>query len=541
MNQRIRWLYPVLLFTVVSVISAQGAPEQINIAVRDLSARLGRQIYLTSMDEWRWEQRRFPDTSLGCPAPGQIYQQIQTVGYIFTLVYRGTTYDYRVSQDGLIVILCQNATPATLIAPFIPGAPYSNPLCPAPEAGKQPYMRNRVIPGIMARVDASTPHRLREAPSLNAAVKTEMPGFSSFKILGGPACADEIVWWQIDYSGQTGWTAEGLGGEYYIEPLPPTPLPTRQVVYTSNATQVRLLAQVQGNFLPEMSWSPTGEFLALIGAIGSDTLWLYDPARLDLPAFQITQDDRMFSVDFHPNGNQVLFGTTDGEAHLWNIRAHTPVPEAMLLKTHERSTVVDIYPGGTRFAAAGVNAQTSVNIDRSNAIVIWDFQTVSQVVVISGHPAPVIDLDFSPDGNWLASADSLGNVIITNVPQPDSRVVLNGIGARAVAFSLNSQFLVAGKSNGVVDLLNPATGAVIASLSGHSGGVNGVSFTPDSTILASVSDDGTLRLWSTQTDVNVAVLEVGQRSGKDVAFNPAGNLIAVAGEDYTVRFFGVTQ
>ncbi|MCU0513998.1 MAG: WD40 repeat domain-containing protein [Anaerolineae bacterium] len=537
---KVRGIVVALLLWAALTVAGQGAPEQIFIAVRDLSARLGRDVLLTDMDEWRWEQQRFPDTSLGCPAAGQVYQQVPTVGYLFTLVYRGTTYDYRVSVDGLIVTLCQNTTPATPVVPFTPGAPYSNPLCPAPEAGKKPFMRNRLLPGMEARVDANTPHRLRDAAALTGGVLLEMPGFAPFRVVGGPTCADEIVWWQVDYNGTVGWTAEGLDGDYYIEPLPPpAELPARQVIYATNAGQVALLAQTQGNLLPVLSWSPTGEFIALPGGVGSDAIWLYDPARLTQPPFQVAGEERLLSLAFHPNGNQVLLGTTEGGAHLWNIRATTPIAEALYLKTHERNTIVALYPDGTRFAAAGVNAQTTVDVDRAHAIVIWSLQTVSQVVVLPGHTAPVIDLAFSPDGSWLASADSSGNVMITNVAQPATRVMVNGGGVRTLAFSGNSQFIAAGKASGSIDLLNPATGAVISTLNGHLGSVNGVAFSPDSTLLASVSSDGTLRLWSTQDDRNVGVIEVGERGGRDVVFNPAGNLLVVAGDDNRVRFYGI--
>src|SRR5688500_2139555 len=91
----------------VSMLAAQGGPEPINAAVADLSARVGRTISLGNLDQWNWEQRLFADTSLDCPAAGQTYAQVQTAGYIFTMVYQGITYKYHVSSDQAIVVLCQ--------------------------------------------------------------------------------------------------------------------------------------------------------------------------------------------------------------------------------------------------------------------------------------------------------------------------------------------------------------------------------------------------------------------------------------------------
>jgi hypothetical protein len=50
-----------------------------------------------------------------------------------------------------------------------------------------------------------------------------LPG-ETFSILDGPICVDSIAWWKVEYDGQNGhlvgWTAEGEGADYYLEPIP---------------------------------------------------------------------------------------------------------------------------------------------------------------------------------------------------------------------------------------------------------------------------------------------------------------------------------
>jgi hypothetical protein len=48
-------------------------------------------------------------------------------------------------------------------------------------------------------------------------------------VLEGPACADEINWWRVEYDGQTGWIAEAADGEYFVAPG----LSTREIDLTS--------------------------------------------------------------------------------------------------------------------------------------------------------------------------------------------------------------------------------------------------------------------------------------------------------------------
>lgn len=51
------------------------------------------------------EQQEFPDASLGCPQPDQMYAQVVTSGYKVVLEAQGQTYDYRL-DEGETVIQC---------------------------------------------------------------------------------------------------------------------------------------------------------------------------------------------------------------------------------------------------------------------------------------------------------------------------------------------------------------------------------------------------------------------------------------------------
>ncbi len=74
----------------------------------------------------------------------------------------------------------------------------------------------RVSIGSQARVvPAMGGLNLRQTP--NGTVLTTLSGGDTFNIIGGPICADNLYWWQVDRSGTIGWLAEG-SSSYYIEP-----------------------------------------------------------------------------------------------------------------------------------------------------------------------------------------------------------------------------------------------------------------------------------------------------------------------------------
>jgi hypothetical protein len=75
----------------------------------------------------------------------------------------------------------------------------------------------------MARVVMTTPLNVRQQPN-GAKIATYEPG-TTFNIIAGFACVDDLYWWQIERNGTVGWVAEALPGEYLIEPYagPMTP------------------------------------------------------------------------------------------------------------------------------------------------------------------------------------------------------------------------------------------------------------------------------------------------------------------------------
>ena len=85
-----------------------GPPVLIESAKADLAQRLSiptSQIKVIETKEVVW-----PDASLGCPQPGNVYAQILTPGYLVTLEYAGDEYEYHAGIHG-DTLYCENPTP----------------------------------------------------------------------------------------------------------------------------------------------------------------------------------------------------------------------------------------------------------------------------------------------------------------------------------------------------------------------------------------------------------------------------------------------
>jgi hypothetical protein len=535
-----RLLLVIAVLWLATLTLAQGLPSQVDAALRDLSSRVGREITLTNnaLSNWQWGQETFNDASLGCPTAGEAYAEVITAGYVFMLEYAGVIYEYHVNQDGTNVRLCSQTSTGEPTATPPLEEQFSNPLCPAPTEQSGAYARSYVRPEISAIGTLST-NRVRQTASTDAAIITEIPNGAVFIVTTGPECDEEgIVWWQVDYDGIVGWTAESQGTERFIVPQPPTALPER-VVIAADSPQLALLSTIEANILPVMAWSQNG-LLAVPGGVGANGVFVYSMSDLSQP-FIIERDETITALDFIPNNQQVLVGTEAGSIHIWNIitTVDTPFVESLFLQTHAADIyAVAAHPSTTIFASAGFEAATHADINRANAVVLANYDTVAQERVFE-QPAPVNELEFAPDGTALAAVDDAGALHVWNTATGTATVPQENSGFTSVDFSRNGQFIAVGGQDGSITLFDAATVTPVSRLTGHLREVTSVSFSPDSSLIVSVSVDGTLRLWNTQSDENLAVVELGDIGVLDVAFSPDGTLIAVTLEPNKIVLYGV--
>ena len=81
-------------------LTAPSLPEGANLAIADLAKRLD--ITADQIEAVRVESVEWPDTSLGCPQPGQAYAQVITPGQIVVLSANGQEYEYHTGGDQIV-------------------------------------------------------------------------------------------------------------------------------------------------------------------------------------------------------------------------------------------------------------------------------------------------------------------------------------------------------------------------------------------------------------------------------------------------------
>nr|WP_163660030.1 TIR domain-containing protein [Adonisia turfae] len=379
-------------------------------------------------------------------------------------------------------------------------------------------------------------------------------------------------------------------------------------------------------------FGPQDDVLATGGADGIVRLWLRDKG-VQIEAFE-GHEDEISSLAFSPKATlgyaSVLASASDsGDIRLWNIDSPiqplphnsdvydvTLRPDGRMIASGGRKTVrvwrpdgtprfhiafgqdskvlaVDYSPDGRILAAGGSNGQ----------IRLWkpDFDTEKPIQVLDAHSDPmdeessseeVLDLAFSPDGQWLASVGTdrtlklwrfEGEQLYRYVTLEHSNDVTG------VAFSQNNQQLVtstraesdavgrgiylwqmpkkgilgekpklqllteekhegsvltvaiqpakdgiiaSGGKDGKINLWS-ASGELIRTLNEHTDPVTKVSFSGDGLFLASSSQDGSVRLWTAQGDL-ISVLERHKRAVSSVEFAPKNSDLSPNGNEFIV-------
>ncbi len=176
----------------------------------------------------------------------------------------------RINSRSLILLI----TIIVMALPAVPQVSHAQGDCgsaPAPRLAVDGYGRVSYTSGL--------PLNVRDAPTIDGARIAQIAEGIGFLVLEGPVCADNIHWWRIQAGLTVGWAAEGLDGEYFVEPVLPTavPTPAQTTPEPGPAFNDFTLSPIQ----------PAQPFVAFDWAALAESYWgddLPDPTAITLPA-----------------------------------------------------------------------------------------------------------------------------------------------------------------------------------------------------------------------------------------------------------------
>jgi WD40 repeat protein len=235
------------------------------------------------------------------------------------------------------------------------------------------------------------------------------------------------------------------------------------------------------------------------------------------------------AVAFSPDNKTIVVGDYSGKIDLYAAAT------GVLIKTFKplASAVweLDFNPIGTQFASASF--YTGMHLwNVSSKDPVWNYGERDRLRVLS--------VKYHPDGKTIAFGTLAKGVLILNA-QTGQPIKTLPIAAPVgdVAFSPDGQWLAAGSDDNQIRVWRTSDYELEKTLTGHIHYVNGVAFNPDGQWLVSGSHDKTVGLWDTQNGQLIKLLDGHENEVLRVAVDSAGTRIASSSWDGTIRLWGI--
>ncbi len=286
-----------------------------------------------------------------------------------------------------------------------------------------------------------------------------------------------------------------------------------------------------------VAFSPDGKQVLTGSADRTAILW--DTATGKVIRQFVGHTDEVWSVAFSPDGKRVIAGCFDDTAFLWDVATGERIRQ---FKCDDRDIVrfVVFSPDGKYVVARTLNKSIAL---------LWDVATGKEIrrwSARNGDPeainytGPANSVAFSPDGRHVLTGhdDKIARLWDVATGKEVRRFTGHKHGAvLSVAFSRDGKQVLTGSEDQTACLWDTATGKVIRQLTGHMSFVTSVGFSPDSKVVLTLGDDKTARLWDVATGKEVRRF-TGHKDGVvSAAFSRDGKQVLTGGNDDIARLW----
>ncbi|MCW5516167.1 eIF2A-related protein [Muriicola sp. Z0-33] len=283
------------------------------------------------------------------------------------------------------------------------------------------------------------------------------------------------------------------------------------------------------NFIQSVAFSPDGQNI-LTGSLENDAhLW-----DLNGKLIQIFKGHTgpISSVAFSSQGDKILTASQDSTARLWKLNGES-IQEFVGHSAAVRSAVFS--PDGTKILTGSDDA--TARLWDLNGNEIWPSSSLENLLPFYiSHSGQIMSVAFSPEGDKILIGTLFNEVYLWELNGQWMRKI--GSHSNAiwdVSFSPDGKKILVGSSEKIASLWD-LNGNLIRKFEGHTDNVTSVTFSREGDSILTGSIDRTARLWNLKGEL-LQEFKGHTAPISSVAFAPIGNFILTGSHDMTSRLW----
>jgi WD40 repeat protein len=247
----------------------------------------------------------------------------------------------------------------------------------------------------------------------------------------------------------------------------------------------------KGNPIVHVAYSPTGKNLLIADNRFSAYLW---DTSTYTQAFEFRVDDQIRSLEFSPDGRDVIIVTSDiakisGSVYIWDTQS---------------GRLLEVIDEQEESVASAIHSPTEphVALTTSNSeIQIWNIEEFSLTSRYEFEDSAFITITYSPDGQSVALLGYESGIGILDVATGNIETILAGRlsdftnRATSLAYSPNGEFIATGMEDGSIQIWDLRSMNLYREYKGHSESITRIEFSYDGLTMLTQSFDDVSRVW----------------------------------------------